>query len=407
MSNKPADTVHASGPQLRAGRILSIDAFRALTVLLMIMVNEWHGVIGVPKWMTHMPADADAMSFVDVVFPAFLFIVGMSIPFALQQRMAQAKSVFQVQKHVLQRALGLLVIGVFMVNAEAGSNPEFMLMPIAAWALLSYVAAFLIWGSVNSGPALNIWWRGAGVATLLALALLYHGGADGNAGMTTQWWGILGLIGWAYLISSIIFQITRGRLLWLLFCVGLCVAYFIAHRTPAILAQPFLNFLFSQDAHFSHTAIVLSGCVTAMIFFDERKLRSASARFLMAFSFALLLALAATALRAEFKISKIYATPSWALYSAGLCVVIFAVLYSWIDLSKRDLLPGLLGPVAANPLVAYLIPFMVGAMMQLAGWAPPKTLHSGALGIIYGVGFSLLVALLVKKIAARGVRLRI
>ena len=45
----------------------------------MIMVNEWHSVIGLPKWMTHMAAHDDAMSFVDVVFPAFLFIVGMAI----------------------------------------------------------------------------------------------------------------------------------------------------------------------------------------------------------------------------------------------------------------------------------------------------------------------------------------
>jgi predicted acyltransferase len=396
-----------SGPQLRSGRILSIDVFRALTVLVMIMVNEWHGVIGLPKWMTHMAADDDAMSFVDVVFPAFLFIVGMSIPFALQQRMVQTNNAFQVQKHVLQRALGLVVIGVFMVNTEEGFNPAFMALPIAAWALLSYLAAFLIWGSLNSGPALNIWWRSAGVAILIVLALHYHGGADGSTGMTVQWWGILGLIGWAYLISSVIFQITRGRLLWLLLCIGLCVVYFIAHRTPAILANSILNILFSQDGHFSHTAIVLSGCVTAMLFFDERVQRSANARFLMAFAFALLLAAVATALRPEFKISKIYATPSWALYSAASCVVIFAALYSWIDLSGRDMLSGLLRPVAANPLVAYLIPFIVGAMMELTEWYPPKSFHTGAVGVIYGAVYSLLVALLVKQIAARGVRLRI
>lgn len=404
--NTSTHAVTANGPQLRTGRILSIDTFRALTVLVMIMVNEWHGA-GIPKWMTHMAADADAMSFVDVVFPAFLFIVGMSIPFALQQKMAQAASVFQVQKQVLQRALGLIVIGLFMVNAEDGSNAAFMAIPIAAWALLSYASAFLIWGSVNGGPAMGIWWRWTGVAILAALALLYRGGIDGGAGMTTQWWGILGLIGWAYLISSVIFQITRGRLPWLMLGVAMCVAYFVAHRTPAIVSYPWLNTLFSQDGHFSHAAIVLCGCITAVIFFDERKQRSASTRFLMAFTFALSLAAVASVLRPEFKISKIYATPSWALYSAAICVVIFAALYSWSDLRGRDLLPGLLAPVAANPLVAYLLPFILGGVMQLTGWYPPEALHAGAAGIIYGVVFSLLVALVVKQMAARGVRLRI
>jgi hypothetical protein len=87
--------------------------------------------------------------------------------------------------------------------------------------------------------------------------------------------------------------------------------------------------------------------------------------------------------------------------------VIFAALYSWIDLSGRDMLSGLLRPVAANPLVAYLIPFIVGAMMELTEWYPPKSFHTGAVGVIYGAVYSLLVALLVKQIAARGVRLRI
>jgi predicted acyltransferase len=49
----------------------------------MIFVNELAAVHDIPQWMKHMPRDADAMSFVDVVFPGFLFIVGMSIPFAI------------------------------------------------------------------------------------------------------------------------------------------------------------------------------------------------------------------------------------------------------------------------------------------------------------------------------------
>ena len=68
--------------QLSNQRILSIDAFRGITIFVMIFVNELAGIRDIPQWMKHMPADADAMSFVDVVFPAFLFIVGMSIPFA-------------------------------------------------------------------------------------------------------------------------------------------------------------------------------------------------------------------------------------------------------------------------------------------------------------------------------------
>src|SRR5258705_3231812 len=116
--------------QLSSERILSIDAFRGITILVMIFVNELAGIRDIPTWMKHMPADADAMSFVDVVFPAFLFIVGMSIPFALSYRLSKGDTTFQLQKHIAWRTIGLLVLGVFMVNTEEGYNEEAMGMSI-------------------------------------------------------------------------------------------------------------------------------------------------------------------------------------------------------------------------------------------------------------------------------------
>jgi predicted acyltransferase len=392
---------------VRSGRINSIDIFRALTVLVMITVNEWHGVIGLPQWMTHMPADVDAMTFVDAVFPAFLFIVGMSIPFALQQRFSKGDSGWQVQGHVLQRALGLVVIGFFMVNAEDGFHAASMLLPIQLWALLCFVAAFLVWGSLSGGPALGLAWRLIGVGLFVGLALLYRGGPAGQDGMTPQWWGILGLIGWAYLIGCACFALCRGRVLGLLVCIAFCAAYFALHRAPGVEGQALMRVLFSQDAHFSHAALVLSGCVTAMLFFNQLSNDSAAKRFALAFGFALLLALAATWLRPEFKISKIYATPSWALYSASACVLIFAALYHYVDVRGRSFLPWLLEPVAANPLVAYLIPFIVEGLMSLANWEIPLFLRTDLVGIGFGMAYAVAVALLVKQLAARGVRLRI
>ena len=80
--------------KLPAHRIQAIDAFRGLTIFTMIFVNELAGVTGIPAWMKHAGADDDAMTFVDVVFPAFLFIVGMSIPFSLQRKAATIESLF-------------------------------------------------------------------------------------------------------------------------------------------------------------------------------------------------------------------------------------------------------------------------------------------------------------------------
>ena len=99
-------------------RIHSIDIFRGLTIFVMVFVNDLAGVSGLPAWMYHVPADTDAMTFVDVVFPAFLIIVGMSIPLAVARRLDKGDSVLQIYKHILIRSFGLIVLGVFMVNAE-------------------------------------------------------------------------------------------------------------------------------------------------------------------------------------------------------------------------------------------------------------------------------------------------
>jgi len=59
------------------------------------------------------------MTFVDLVFPAFLFIVGMSIPFALNSRLQIGQPLWKTLVHILTRALALLLVGVLMVERGA------------------------------------------------------------------------------------------------------------------------------------------------------------------------------------------------------------------------------------------------------------------------------------------------
>ena len=68
-------------------RLLSIDVFRAITMFFMIFVNDVSGVTNIPGWIEHVSAKADGLGFADTIFPIFLFIVGLSLPFALMKRM--------------------------------------------------------------------------------------------------------------------------------------------------------------------------------------------------------------------------------------------------------------------------------------------------------------------------------
>ncbi len=108
-------------PQSRASgtnRIESIDIFRGLTVIVMVFVNDLSGAKGLPWWTYHMPENANGMTYVDMVFPAFLFIVGMSIPLAIGRRLAKGQSLAKIWGHILVRSLSLMALGLFLANAE-------------------------------------------------------------------------------------------------------------------------------------------------------------------------------------------------------------------------------------------------------------------------------------------------
>src|SRR4051794_30264203 len=105
-----------SALSVRLPRIASIDIFRGLVILSMVFVNDVAGLKDAPWWLRHMPTEADGMPFADLVFPAFLFIVGLSIPFAIDNRLQRGEPPWLVAGHVLLRTLSLLLVGVFMVN---------------------------------------------------------------------------------------------------------------------------------------------------------------------------------------------------------------------------------------------------------------------------------------------------
>ena len=208
-------------PETGQLRIESIDLLRAVTMLLMIFVNDLGSLNDIPLWLEHKKPGVDGIGLADVVFPAFLFIVGLSIPFAMDSRLKKGDNDKQVVFHILLRSMALLIMGVFLVNGET-INVTATGMPRYVYNGLCCLSFILVWNSYpkTAGRYFVLAARGTGIIVLLLLAYFYRGGEDGNIErFGTQWWGILGLIGWAYLVSSLITLVAKNNFYIILGCV--------------------------------------------------------------------------------------------------------------------------------------------------------------------------------------------
>ena len=95
-----------------AGRLLSLDVFRGATIAAMILVNN-PGDEAVAYWPL-LHAEWNGWTPTDLIFPFFLFIVGVSMAFSFSSRVERGESRRELLKHVLWRGFVLFALGMFL-----------------------------------------------------------------------------------------------------------------------------------------------------------------------------------------------------------------------------------------------------------------------------------------------------
>jgi predicted acyltransferase len=195
-------------------RLASVDILRALTMLFMIFVNDLWTLKGIPDWLEHVSAKADGLGFADTIFPAFLFITGMSVPLAIQQRQRKGDSTGQILWHIGKRFLALIVMGLWLVNGEYLNEAAAGIRRIS-WNVLACTSFILLWNDwPKTWKPLTLWMmRATAIIVLGLLAFICRAGEPGTIhGFSTYWWGILGLIGWAYGAAAVVYTLSKGKL---------------------------------------------------------------------------------------------------------------------------------------------------------------------------------------------------
>jgi predicted acyltransferase len=349
----------ATASSASAPRVVSIDIFRGLTMAVMIFVNQLSGVQGLPWWTYHAHAQQDLMTYLDMVFPFFLFIVGMSMPLSVAQRLKQNPSIPALWGHVLLRVLGLLVLGLILANAGACDAAQ-MHISGALWAVLALLSTGLYlnaYPKFGVFPAYPVLLRTVGlIGVFILLAIFRRATPDGkSAWIDFSYPEILGLIALSYLAVSLLYIPTRRwtwmQPVWLVLLV--CLNVF---STAKMLRFP--NQLSLYVWPFGNGAmgsIIIAGIVTSSVFTGEGAFRSPRRAMGLAGCFAILCLLIGRVLT-PLGISKIRATPTWCLYSIGAAVIIFAALFWICDVRRRTRWAFFVRPAGENALTTYLLP---------------------------------------------------
>lgn len=380
-------------------RILSIDIMRGLTLLLMLFVNDLNMNVA-PAFMGHTDADFDGMGLADWVFPGFLFIAGMSIPFAITNRISKGLTQTDNIKHILYRTVSLIVIGILMLNTSR-VDPELTGISKNLWALLMYFAVFLVWNNYRSKdekPFTVTGFRLAGVGLLIILIFKFKSGQPENDGsLITGWWGILGLIGWGYLAAALTYILCRNSLL----LTALAAALFLGLNILASLglstfldpSRPLLGVIIDGNVPF----IVVSGTFVGLMLNNSAGTGNKTLIRNLVISGVLSLA-AGFLLREWFILSKIKATPSWGLVCTGISILVFTIIYVISDVFGKTGWAEFFRPAGENSLTTYLVPNILYHLIWMGGLPVFFYKQSQILPIV--IGGSIIWAILMVWLAA-------
>ena len=387
--------------------IASIDILRALNMVLMIFVNDLWSLKDIPAWLGHVERGVDGIGLADVVFPAFLFIVGLSLPYAINNRRKKGDTDWGLVKHVLVRSIALLVMGVFLVNGES-INALATGMPRPLWNSICCVCFILLWNTYPKTLKKTVVYllKGVAVIALIILAILYRGGEDGTVhGFGPQWWGILGLIGWAYLASGLITVFARNS-----FYVVLGGWIFFA-----LLSMLYHGGLVPEALHFIPNAILggtlagltMGGVLTSMIFQHYRSRDDNKGLTVVLFAFSVVLIVLSILTRPYWGLAKLGATPAWLFLCSAFTILAFLVVYWIADVYKKETWFNIIRPAGTATLLCYLIPYFAYAFTRLIGFHLPDVMLTGGIGLIKSFLFAILCAVITGSLIRLGIRLKL
>ena len=292
-------------------RLVSLDAFRGLTIFGMLLVNNIMLDTATPRQLRHAGWN-EGLNFADLVFPWFLFIVGVAIPYAVASHRKKGLPLWSYDLKVLSRAATLVFLGC------------------------------LIDSSINRRPIFDL--------------------------------NVLQLIGLAYMVAALLYELPITRRVFL--ASGFLVAHWAAIKylpipgvgvgvfTPSQNIINHFNQVYLQPCHLNGlfsvvttSALAILGTVVGDILRSEPDNRLRKVGYLALGGIAL--TLLGWLWSRDIPFSKPLWTSSYVLYSAGLGALVLSFFYLVMDVKGWRWWAFPLVVFGMNAIVAYVAPILV------------------------------------------------
>jgi len=296
-------------------------------------------------------------------------------------------------------------MGFYHVNLE-NYNTTAAMIPRPVWELVITLSFFLIW--LDYPPRFSKATRyllvAAGFILLVAMAVVYKGGNGSQVqGMRPSWWGILGIIGWAYLICALLYVLVKGNVWAVVACwAAFVIVNILFHTVIKTDWRP----LAIKDG--SSAALVMGGVAVSLIYARLVQHDKPRRVWLVLAIIGIALIAAGFALRPYTQgISKIRSTPAWVFICSGITTLVFLMLIYWVDQRGHKDLFSWIRPAGTSTLTCYLLPYFQVGLFELLHITYPRLFNFGITGLLRSFITSFILILLTGLLEKKHLRLKL
>lgn len=365
-------------------RLISLDVFRGLTILLMTIVNN------PGSWATIYPplqhAEWHGCTPTDLVFPFFVFIMGVAISFAMPTKTYDGTTF----NKIFTRSLRMICLGIFF---NFFSNIQLFGLEgiplIIGRLLITAAVGYALMGNFSSKLKTYL-----AVSIFIIYMILAYSGIEAYQAVRLP--GVLQRIGIVYFIASLLYLKTSQKT-QLLVAIGILLGYWaimtlipapsfeitnlekgtnLAAWVDSILLKGHMweaTNTWDPEGILSTIPAIATGIIGLLIgqLLNSQLLKIEKAKKLTIIGTVLIIL--GQLWNLFFPINKALWTSSYVLYTAGLATLVLSILYYCIDIADYKKGTKLFLIWGVNPMIVFFLSQIIPQAMVMISFPNPKT----------------------------------